>query len=173
MSDKHLIESCRKGDSKAFGRLYEIYSAKMYGICLRYVGNTDTARDILHDGFIVAYTKIKEYKGDGSFEGWLRKIFVNTALNHIRKKDLFTNIDSVNVSNEYLLGNSDVLDRMSAKELMNILAKLPEGYRTVLNLFAVEGYTHAEIGEMLGISEGTSRSQYSRAKVMLQNLISK
>ena len=143
----------------------------MYPLCIRYVGDRELAEDILQDGFITLFSKLKDYKGDGSFEGWARKIFVNTALMSLRKKDALKMSDEL----EAVKGMKDELpsqnQNIGYKELMKLVMQLPAGFRTVFNMNVIEGYSHKEIGEMLGISETTSRTQLSRARTWLQNKI--
>lgn len=168
VTEKQLIKRCQQGDGKALKYLYERYSDKMLGVCYRYVNDRDTARDLLHDGFVTVFTKVSEFRGEGSFEGWMRRVFVNTTLGYLRKN---ANLhDPRQVDDMYDLRGDEVsvLERMSAEDLLGAIGQLPEGYRTVLNLYAVEGYSHKEIAELLNISEGTSRSQYARAKACLQ-----
>lgn len=144
----------------------------MFGVCCRYVSDKAVAEDLLHDGFITVFTKINEFRGDGSFEGWCRRIFVNTALGHLRKRNPLNNSEIVEEVRSLDNGQVDALEKMSGNELLDIISTLPEGYRTILNLYAVEGYSHKEIGDMLGISENTSRSQYSRARGKLVEMLS-
>ncbi|MCD7964105.1 MAG: sigma-70 family RNA polymerase sigma factor [Rikenellaceae bacterium] len=167
MTETQLIEKSKKGDSYAFSRIYEKYAPQMLGICKRYVNDPDTAHDLLHDGFITVFSKIRDFRGDGSFEGWLRRIFVTTALGYLRKnKTIFMTAGIDDMRN--LSGNDpSALEKISADELLKIISGLPDGYRTVLNMYAIEGFSHREISEMLNISEGTSRSQYARAKSYL------
>ncbi len=140
---------------------------------MRYVKDYHVACDLMHDGFITVYNKIGDFRSEGSFEGWMRRIFVTTALSHLRKGDVLSH--SLPVDDQVQLDNQDatILERMEVAELRSIIDQLPDGYRTVLNLFAVEGYSHKEIAEMLGISEGTSRSQYARAKIYLKKILRK
>ena len=168
MTEKQLIKRCRQGDGKALKYLYERYSEKMLGVCCRYVNDRDTARDLLHDGFVTVFTKVGEFRSEGSFEGWMRRIFVNTALGYLRKN---ANLhDPRQVDDMYDLSGDEVsaLEKMSARDILAAIGELPDGYRAVLNLYAVEGYSHKEIAELLDISEGTSRSQYARAKASLR-----
>ena len=143
----------------------------MFGICRRYVRDIATAEDLLHDGFITVLTKIGEYRGEGSFEGWCRRIFVNTALGHLRKKNPIAGSDNIENLAGLGSGQAGALEKMSEAELIEMIAGLPDGYRTILNLYAVEGYSHREIADMLGISENTSRSQYFRARARLMEMI--
>jgi RNA polymerase sigma-70 factor (ECF subfamily) len=152
--------------------LYRRFSPRMYGVCLRYAGNAEEAEDILQEGFIKIYKKLNSYRGEGSFEGWIRRIFVNTAIEHFRRKTYqqpITEKHETTVEAQYL----SVLDELAEKDILKLIQELSPGYRTVFNLYVVEGYTHREIGDMLNISEGTSKSQLSRAKLVLQDLVKK
>ncbi len=168
MTEKQLIEKCRQGEGKALKTLYERYADRMLGVCFRYVNDRDTARDLLHDGFVTLFTKIGDFRSEGSFEGWMRRVFVTTCLGYLRKNSTGA---ALRVPDEWCEpGAAEVsaLEKLSADELLRLIGALPEGYRTVLNLYAVEGYSHREIADMLGISENTSRSQYARAKACLK-----
>lgn len=171
MTEKQLIEGCKKGDGKALKQLYDTYAGKMFGVCYRYVNDRETARDLLHDGFITLYTKVGDFRGEGSFEGWIRRIFVTTALGYIRRNNTPTDNRPVDEMYDLREGNASALEKMSADDLMKTISGMPEGYRTVLNLYAIEGYSHKEIADMLDISENTSRSQYARAKSHLNKLL--
>lgn len=171
MNEEHLIEGCRKGDRCAQKELYDKYSRKMMGVCLRYSNDRETARDLLQDGFVKVFTNIGSYVGTGSFEGWLRRIFVNCALEHLRKVDILREAADLDNSAELIEPEASVTDHLSARELMAVIQQLPPGFRTVFNLFAIEGYSHKEIGDMLHITESTSRSQYTRARQLLQRTI--
>lgn len=165
-----LIQGSINGDRRMQERLYNAYSPKMYGVCLRYSGNADDAQDILQEGFVKVFRNLPKFRGDGSFEGWIRRIFVNTAIEHYRRK---VNMYPVTEAQENTVEDKDwtALDRLAMKDLLEMIRELSPGYRTVFNLYVVEGYTHKEIADMLGISEGTSKSQLARAKAILQNLI--
>jgi RNA polymerase sigma-70 factor (ECF subfamily) len=170
MSEKQLIEGCLNGNRSAQKELYDLYSSKMMGLCMRYVGNRETARDLLQDGFVKVFTSLKLYSGTGSFESWMRKIFVNVTMEHFRKKDFLydtMDLDSIQSSTE----DNSTVSRLSAEMIMELVQRLPDGFRTIFNLFAIEGYSHKEIGEQLQISEATSRSQYARARQWLQKWI--
>jgi RNA polymerase sigma-70 factor (ECF subfamily) len=150
--------------------LYQQFAPKMYGVCLRYAGNAEEAEDILQEGFIKIFNKIGSYRGDGSFEGWIRRIFVNTAIEHFRKKTYLqplTEVEENTMEGKYL----SVLDNLAEKDIIQLVQQLSPGYRTVFNMYVVEGYTHKQIAEALGISEGTSKSQLSRAKQILQDMV--
>jgi RNA polymerase sigma-70 factor (ECF subfamily) len=168
VTEKQLIERCRQGDRKALKTLYERYADRMLGVCFRYVNDRDTARDLLHDGFVTLFTKIGDFRGEGSFEGWTRRIFVTTCLGYLRKNSSAAAERPLDLRGEPEGPEASVLEQLSAGELLRLIGGLPEGYRTVLNLYAIEGYSHREIAELLGISENTSRSQYARAKTCLR-----
>ncbi len=171
MTEKELIIGCSEGRRDCQRELYETYSAKMLAVCYRYIGDKDTAHDLLHDGFINLFTHIKEFKFKGSFEGWARRIFVTTALNFIRRERRFVESSSDDMVELGDNSHIDILDSLSSSELLSLLEKLPDGYRTVLNMYAIEGYSHKEIGEALGIGESSSRSQLLRAKKMFKGLL--
>ena len=171
MTEEQLIEGCRKGDRRAQKELYDTYARKMLGVCLRYVDDRETARDLLQDGFVKVFSNLNAYSGSGSFEGWMRKIFVNCALEYYRKSDVLREADDLEATAELVTPNPSAIADISAKELMQIVHELPAGFRSVFNLFAIEGYSHKEISEMLHITESTSRSQYTRAKQLLQRRI--
>lgn len=164
-----LIAECIAGNRKAQESLYKKFAAKMYAICIRYAGNADDAKDVLQDGFLKVFRYLKTYRGEGSFEGWIRRIIIFTCVNQLRLKSKLTNekIEDVAIEDTHLTG----YDKIAMQDLMNMIGRLSDGYRTVLNLYLVEGYTHKEIGDMLGISEGTSKSQLARAKSILQKQI--
>ena len=150
--------------------LYNRFSSKMYGVCLRYASNAAEAEDILQEGFIKIFKKIDTFRSEGSFEGWVRRIFVNTAIEHFRRRKYLmpvTEKEENTIEGKYI----SVLDELGAKDIMALVQELSPGYRTVFNMYVVEGYTHKEIADQLGISEGTSKSQLSRAKVILQDMV--
>ena len=172
ISESDLIEGCIRGDRRLQYQLYERFAPKMFGVCLRYAGNAEEAEDILQEGFIKVFKKISSYRGDGSFEGWIRRIFVNTAIEHFRRKTYLqpiTEQEENTLEGKYLT----VLDSLAEKDIVHLVQQLSPGYRTVFNMYVVEGYTHKQIADSLGISEGTSKSQLSRAKLILQDLVRK
>ena len=171
MTDEQIIKGCVENNPIAQQFLYDKFSRKMMGVCVRYCDSQEEGEDVLQNGFIHIFENITSYKGAGSLEGWIRKVIVNTALSHIRRnKKLKYNVDLESV--EYLVASPiQSSDNLAAKELLQIIQTLPTGFRTVFNLYAIEGYSHKEIGDMLGISEGTSKSQYSRAKIHLQKML--
>ncbi len=168
-NDSDLIEGSAAGNRKMQQQLYNRFAAKMFGVCLRYASNREEAEDILQEGFIKVFNKIGSFRGEGSFEGWIRRIFVNTAIEHYRKKIYLQPITEheESVEGKYL----SVLDSLAEKDIIALVQQLSPGYRTVFNMYVVEGYTHKQIAEELGISEGTSKSQLSRAKLILQDMV--
>lgn len=169
--DLKLIESCRNGDRSAQKVIYDRLAPRMFPLCIRYVGDRKLAEDVLQDGFVTLFTHLSDYKGDGSFEGWARKIFVNTALMELRRKDALKMSDDLEVLRGMKTETTSQLQNIGYKDLMRVITQLPPGFRTVFNMYSIEGYSHKEIGEMLGISETTSRTQLSRARAWLQNKI--
>jgi len=172
ITESDLIHGCLNGERRMQEELYRRFAPKMYAVCLRYAGNSEEAQDILQEGFIKIFKKLSSFRGEGSFEGWIRRIFVNTSIEHFRRKNYLqpvTEREENTIEGKYL----SVLDSLAEKDIMSLIQELSPGYRTVFNLYVIEGYTHKEIGDMLGISEGTSKSQLSRAKVILQDLVRK
>lgn len=167
--EQKLISECIGGNRLAQRELYEKLTSRMFSVCLRYVGDRETARDILHDGFITLFSKLDNYRGDGSFDGWARRIFVNTALMYLRKNDALKMAESLEKPGVEVAADSSVISRLDSAALMNIVVQMPVGFRAVFNLFVIEGFTHQEIAKMLKISEGGSRSQLSRARVWLKD----
>ena len=169
--DLQLIESCKRGDRASQKVVYDRLASRMFPICIRYAGDRESAQDILQDGFITLFTKLDDFKGDGSFEGWARRIFVTTALMYLRKKDALKMSDELDLARGMKADTVSQMQNLGYKELMTLILTIPPGFRTVFNLYALEGYSHKEISEMLGISETTSRTQLSRARLWLQNKI--
>ena len=145
----------------------------MFPLCIRYVGDRTLAEDMLQDGFVTLFTHLSSYKGEGSFEGWARRIFVTTALMYLRKKDALKMSDDLEAARGLKTDTASQVQNIGYKELMKLIMTLPPGFRTVFNMYAIEGYSHKEISEMLGISETTSRTQLSRARTWLQEKIKK
>jgi RNA polymerase sigma-70 factor (ECF subfamily) len=169
IEDTDLIRECISGERRAQKQLYDKYSAKMYAVCLRYMGNSDDASDILQDGFIKVYKNLEKFRGEGSFEGWLRRIFANTAIEQLRKKKL--NFSTSDKEDQIEFKAPGAIDKLSEKDLLKIVSELSPGYRTVFNMYVVEGYGHKEIAEIMNISEGTSKSQLARARMILQEKV--
>jgi RNA polymerase sigma factor (sigma-70 family) len=165
-----LISGCRRGDHHAQQKLFDLYSGRMYGISLRYVKNTMLAEDVVVMAFTKVFERIIQFKGQGSFEGWIRRITVNEALTALRKSRtmvLETNLDQADREPDY----DQLGDHLEAEDLLRMIEQLPPGYRIVFNMYAIDGYSHKEIAEQLGISENTSKSQLSRARTYLQKLL--
>jgi len=168
MDEVTLAKKCIDGDQRAQRKLFEMYAPKMMGVCLRYMKDQAQAEDVLQDGFVKVFTKLEKYAGDGSLEGWVRRIMVNTALDQLRKTNKFqANVSMDDVGYKVESGD-DALASLIEEDLLKLIQEMPSGYKTVFNMFAIEGFSHKEIGEKLGISENTSKSQYSRAKAFLR-----
>lgn len=172
--EEELITAVRKGEAKAQKKLYERFAPTMFAVCCRYAPDSDTAKDLLQDGFVKVFTKIDSYAAMGSFEGWLRRVFVTTCLEYLRQKSALKFASSINEQEVQVAANdATVVEQLSANELMTMINSLSDGYRTVFNMYAIEGYSHAEIAQLLGVSEVTSRTQFMRARKVLQSLIIK
>lgn len=169
-AETDLIRGCMDGNRRMQEQLYKQFAPKMYSVCLRYCNNADDARDVLQEGFVKIFRNLVNFRGEGSFEGWMRRIFVNTAIEHYRRK---TNLISITEAVETTYQDDDwtVFDRLGEKDILEMIRELSPGYRTVFNMYVVEGYPHKDIGAVLGISEGTSKSQLARAKIILKKMI--
>jgi len=168
-----LVGACMKNDRKAQRIVYEKYAPRMLALCMRYVGDRDAAQDVLQDGFVTVFGKMGSYSGEGSFEGWMRRIFVNQALMKLRKSDVLKDAMDISDMKGHEPFQDDVLDRLQGEVIYDLISSMPVGFRTVFNLSVIEGFSHQEIALKLGISEGASRSQLSRARVWLQERITK
>ncbi|UOG72766.1 sigma-70 family RNA polymerase sigma factor [Hymenobacter tibetensis] len=167
MTDADLIAACCQGSGRAQKLLYERFAGMMLGVCLRYLRRREDAEEALLSGFTKMFRALSQYRHEGSFEGWIRRIMVNEALGMLRRKEpLHMAIDDLTYDVPATAAEAE--SQLNAADMMALLAELPAGYRTVFNLYALEGFTHPEIGELLGISEGTSKSQLSKARAMLQ-----
>ncbi len=175
LNEEQLIEGCKRNKRKARNNLYKLYANKLLGICLRYTRNKSEAEDVLHDSFIKIFTKIDQYSAKGSFEAWMKRITTNTAIQHLRdkaKKNALISgkeVDEVNIVEE----TEEESHQLPAQELMKIIQKLPDGYKMIFNLYVFEKMSHKEIAKLLNISEGTSKSQFYRAKQYLRKEINK
>ncbi len=164
------IENLKKGDKNAQRTLYEAYAAKMYGLCLRFLSNDQVARDVLHDSFVKVFTSVKDFKGKGKLENWVKKIVINECLEYHRKKRNSMDVDLAEAPEmEFTYDNTEY----DAQFLLKVVSELSPQYRMVFNLFSIEGYSHAEIAELLNISESTSKSNYFRARAILRARLSK
>ena len=173
MDDETLIKACVSGNEKAQFQLFEQFAPKMMAVCLRYAENREMAEDVLQDSFVKVFKNLKKFTNEGSLDGWIRRIMVNTSLDAIlknKKRKFDSQIESVS----YLAPQNDFIEEsLMAEDLMLIINQMPEGYKLVFNLYAIEGYSHKEIAETLGISENTSKSQYSRARAYLREILEK
>lgn len=170
---EELAAACKDGKRDAQKRLFDTLAPKMMAVCLRYMGNREDAEDVLQEGFVTLFTKLESYNGSGSFEGWARKVFVNTALMHLRKNDVLGVSDDIEEARSLFTEEATPLQKMGYKELMDLISSLPPDARTVFNMYVVEGYSHKEIAATLGCTETTSRSKLQRARLQLQEMISK
>lgn len=169
-SEQQIREGCFKGDRRFQQMLYDMFSSKMFGVCMRYANEYNAAQDLLQEGFVKVFRNIDKFRGEGSFEGWVRRIFVNTAIEHYRKQvNLYAIVD--NDVKAYENYDNNALETLKEQDIVKMIQKLSHGYRTVFNLYVVEGYSHKEIGDLMGISEGTSKSQLARARYLLQKMI--
>jgi len=171
--DERLIRKCIKGENQAIEKLYRAVSAGLFGICLRYAKNREDAQDLLHDGFLKIMDNLKNFRWEGSFEGWLRRIIVNVAINYYRRNKIIQFKEYESVDFKIKGFELSALEKMTQQELLDLINQLPTGYRIVFNLYAIEDFSHKEISEILGVSESTSKSQYRKARLKLQELIIK
>lgn len=171
ISESDLIAGCIAADRQMQEELYRRFAPKMYAVCMRYADNSNDAQDLLQEGFIKIYKNLHRFRAEGSFEGWVRRVFINSSIEHLRRKKM--NLATVSEKEENTIENSDIsaLDNLAEKDIINLIQGLSPGYRTVFNLYVIEGYSHREIGDQLGISEGTSKSQLARAKAILQKKV--
>jgi RNA polymerase sigma-70 factor (ECF subfamily) len=171
MEEQELIQDCIAARPKAQKALFDIYAPKLYVVCLRYLKDQMRAQDVLQDTFVKIFAHIGNYKSEGAFEGWLKRIAVNTCLDQLRKdKKLLTDVSLDDVSHK--LAHQDYsAEKLMADDLLKLVQALPDGYRTVFNLFAIEGFSHQEIAQQLSISESTSKTQYLRARAYLKERI--
>ena len=170
-TQEQLIYRAKTGDRPAQKALYDLLAPKMFPLCIRYMGNRDAAEDVLQDGFVTLFGKLDSFSGEGSFEGWARKIFVNTALMSLRKSDILKRSEDIETAYGVSSESTTAVQDIGYKELMKMIGELPAGFRTVFNMYVIEGYSHKEIAEALGITETTSRTQLLRARTILQNKI--
>ena len=169
-NEDELIKGCVRRERNAQKRLYDSYSSKMYALCCRYVKDSMEAEDVLVTAFTKILDRIDQYKGEGSFEGWIRRVVVNESLTYLRRNRsmyIETELEAADREPDY----QQISDHLEAEDLLNMIQELPAGYRIVFNLYAIDGYSHKEIAEQLNISENTSKSQLSRARVFLQKIL--
>jgi RNA polymerase sigma-70 factor (ECF subfamily) len=169
---KKIIKGCLKNNQADQYRLYTLFSKKMYGVCLRYAGSYDEAQDILQEGFIKVFEKLDTFRGQGSFEGWIKRIMIHTAIEKYRERIYHLSVDDLGHKGHAFEENAGP-EKLRFEELLNLIHLLPDQYRLVFNLSVLEGMSHKEIGEVLGITESTSRSNLSRARMLLQEMIAR
>ena len=172
LTEEQIIKACKRGSPKAQKWIYERYAPKMFGVCRRYVKSLEDAEDVLVEGFYKVLTKIEQYGGNGSFEGWIRRIMVNEALMFLRKNNPLKNaveLEHIDIEEN----TTSIVEELKTQDILKLLNELPTGYRTVINLYVVEGYKHREIAEQMGISINTSKSQLILAKRRLKELLEK
>lgn len=168
-----ILRGCKKGDKVAQRQFYELFKKLVFGVVMRYAKDVPEAEDIMQDAFVKLYRDLYQYQPTSALGAWVRRVAVNTALMHVRKKRmLFSDVELHNLT-EYRQSNDDVFSTIGAREIMKMVQQLPDGYRIVFNLYVVEGYSHKEIAEQLNISVNTSKSQLSRAKKMLRSVLEK
>jgi RNA polymerase sigma-70 factor (ECF subfamily) len=173
MEDTTLIDECVKGNIKAQRFLFDKFAPKMLAVCLRYTKNKSDAEDVLQEAFIKVFLNIKNFKKEGSLEGWIRRIMVNTSLDQIRKNSKFLKDIDISVVDFKVESKEFILENIAAEDLLIMINNMPNGYKIVFNMFAIEGYSHQEIATTLGVTENTSKSQYLRARSFLKNELEK
>lgn len=172
VTEEQLIKQCRQGKERAQQAVYEKYADRMMGVCMRYLKDHDAAQDVLMTAFMKVFERISQFRDEGSFEGWIRRIMVNESLSYLRKHQNMSvevNIEKASREPDY----QSLADHLVTEDIMKMISSLPVGYRTVFNLYAIEGYSHKEIASRLEISENTSKSQLSRARSYLQSMLIK
>ncbi len=171
MTEELMLAGCLKNNAAAQEALYGRFSPRMLGVCYRFAKNREDAEDMLQEGFIKVFTQMHQYRNEGALEGWIRRIIVHTCINHLKKNKKFSeSLDIIHASSVHI--NEEMIPSiMQAKQVVECIRMLPLGYRTVLNLYAIEGFPHKEIAAILDIEESTSRSQYTRAKAMLEEIL--
>jgi RNA polymerase sigma factor (sigma-70 family) len=171
MTEDAILQGCLKNESAAQRELYNRYSPKMLAVCYRFAHNREDAEDMLQEGFIKVFSQMHTFQNKGAFEGWIRRIIVHTCINNLKKNKRFNESLDIVHANGVQVREESVPSIVQAKQIVECIRILPIGYRTVLNLYAIEGYSHKEISDMLDIEESTSRSQYTRAKQMLEDIL--
>ncbi|HMV13747.1 MAG: RNA polymerase sigma factor [Chitinophagales bacterium] len=167
-----LIELCKRNNREAQYKLYSLLSSKMFAVCIRYAKNKEAAEDLLQEGFVKVFTNIDKFRADGSFEGWVRRIMVNTAIEQYRKNTKMypvVSADDIKID----IPETETSDNLEVEDLMKMINSLSHGYKTIFNLYVIEGFSHKEIADMLNISEGTSKSQLARARYLLMEMVNK
>ena len=173
MTDQELVKQCMEGKREAQQALFKLYAGKMLTVCRRYFDNIEEAEDVLQEGFIKVFERLHQWQGTGPLGGWIRTVMVNTALTHLRSTKKWQNTTEIDDAIQLTNDDANALESMSANDILHLIAQMPSGYRTVFNLFVIEGYGHKEIGEMLGISESTSKTQFLKSKEWLKKALMK
>lgn len=173
MTEELILQGCQKNDPAAQQLLYQRYSPKMLSVCYRYAKSREDAEDMLQEGFVKVFLQINRYEHRGSLEGWILRVIVHTCINHLKKYKKFNDVVDLAYASNLVIREDNIPGIVQAKQIVESIRALPIGYRTVLNLYAIEGYSHKEIGAMLEIEESTSRSQYTRAKNLLEEILGK
>lgn len=171
MTEKEIIEGCLRHKPECQQELFKRYAGKMLAVCMRYARHQMEAEDVLQDAFIKVFDHLQQFQNKGSFEGWIRRVVVNTALKTFDRKSFTHEQYGLEIREDYSAAEPKVFAQLNEEELLGLIARLPEGYRIVFNLYAIEGYSHAEIADMLGVQESTSRSQLVKARKMLQAMV--
>lgn len=171
-TEEEIIAGCKQGKANCQEKLYQLYSRRMMAVCVRYTSSRFEAEDIFHEAFVKVFKHIESYSG-GSFEGWVRRIFVNTAINHYHKNRKYQEQLDYSTIEDSAPSTEDIISQISGQELQTIINQMPEGYKLVFNLYVIEGYNHREIAEALNIAEGTSKSQLAKAKSFLKKTLLK
>ncbi|MBL7811727.1 MAG: sigma-70 family RNA polymerase sigma factor [Bacteroidetes bacterium] len=172
ITEKELVQACLEGKARAQEQLYNKYSPVIYAICMRYAGNSENANDMLQESFIKIFGRLRDFRFEGSFEGWMKRLAVNHCLDFYKKLKTEPFLEELDGHSQLATGDS-VVHHLQAADLIGLLQKLPTGYRTVFNLYAIEGYGHQEIAEMLSISENTSKTQLFKARKLLQDWVNR
>lgn len=167
---EQIIEECKAGKQSAQSQLYRAFAPVLYGVCMRYARDETDAEDVLHEGFVTIFNKIGQFAGKGSFEGWMKRIMVNIALERYRKRNRMHTVEDITIYDSKNM-SEDLYAKINAGELMNLIKELPPRYKMVFNLYAIDGYNHKEIAEKMGIAEGTSKSNLARARKILQDRV--
>jgi RNA polymerase sigma-70 factor (ECF subfamily) len=173
MTEELILQGCQKNDPAAQQLLYQRYSPKMLSVCYRYAKSREDAEDMLQEGFVKVFMQVNRYEHRGSLEGWILRVIVHTCINHLKKYKKFNDVVDLAYASNLMIREDNIPGIVQAKQIVECIRSLPIGYRTVLNLYAIEGYSHKEIGSMLEIEESTSRSQYTRAKNLLEEILGK
>nr|MBK9653867.1 sigma-70 family RNA polymerase sigma factor [Bacteroidota bacterium] len=171
MTDAELVKQCIKGNAEAHETLYKRFAGKMMTVCLRYASSQEEGEDFLQEGFIKVFEKLGSFKFEGALEGWIRRVIVNNLLDMVRKNMRIPHHDSIDDIANHPPAQMSTSDNIQTQDLLNMIMKLPKGYRTVFNLYVMEGFSHKEIAAELGINENTSKSQLSRARDQLQTMV--